>query len=501
MRFKLPGQDEAIEAQARIVWMSESKKEAGVQFEQLRAGDARKISDWILAEQGFDTRLGEAVSDAAAALISAPASEPSHPQETAERPSPASVKYEAPPPPPTVWAASEERETGFVDFPQMSVSQPAKLSPKHRWATPAAILALIAFVSFGTGVLIERRLQYGQSNPAQPTAAQPTEPPKQAKEQSPDNAPPSALAESEKASSENAGMQGGIATKPVPGSSNASTPASEPSSMMPGPVPTKVDQRNNKGSERPEAADLTAREAPNSDTSKVLASQVDKPKPLDSSRQDTRGKDSALKPARAFSNIGSAPSLDGTDRSAASSPSPERKSPPTAVPMSASVQSVNAEASPQNQTKISQEAAPPSANEKAASPVPAAPAPSVTKPLAPSITISIPPFPSMRIPPELKSRASRAGTTLQMGQLVTRTQPDYPADAVQKGIAGTVKVHATIGQDGAVQSLEANGPDLLAEAAMNAVRQWRYKPTLLDGQAIEAEEEIVIVFRLSPSNK
>jgi len=62
---------------------------------------------------------------------------------------------------------------------------------------------------------------------------------------------------------------------------------------------------------------------------------------------------------------------------------------------------------------------------------------------------------------------------------------------------GTVKLHATIGRDGAVQSVVATGPPLLADAAMSAVRQWRYGPTLLGGQAIEADEDIIVVFRLS----
>lgn len=87
-----------------------------------------------------------------------------------------------------------------------------------------------------------------------------------------------------------------------------------------------------------------------------------------------------------------------------------------------------------------------------------------------------------------------------MGQLLSRIEPAYPPEAVRQEIAGTVKLHAAIGRDGAVQSVEANGPALLAEAAMSAVRRWRYKPTLLDGQAIEADEEIVFVFRLSPAN-
>jgi periplasmic protein TonB len=73
----------------------------------------------------------------------------------------------------------------------------------------------------------------------------------------------------------------------------------------------------------------------------------------------------------------------------------------------------------------------------------------------------------------------------------------YPEEAARQRLEGTVKVHAIIGRDGTIQSVVASGPHLLAEAAMSAVRQWRYKPTLLGGQAIEADQDIVVVFRLS----
>jgi TonB family protein len=107
----------------------------------------------------------------------------------------------------------------------------------------------------------------------------------------------------------------------------------------------------------------------------------------------------------------------------------------------------------------------------------------------------------MRIPPEMKSQASGSGQKLQMGQLISRVQPNYPQEAIDQNIEGTVKAHAAIGPDGAVEGVETNGPPVLAEAAAAAIRQWRYRPTLLNGQAIGADEDIVFVFKLNaPAN-
>jgi protein TonB len=83
-----------------------------------------------------------------------------------------------------------------------------------------------------------------------------------------------------------------------------------------------------------------------------------------------------------------------------------------------------------------------------------------------------------------------------MGQLVSRVEVVYPSEAIRQRIEGTVKLHAIIGRDGAM-NVAATGPPLLREAATSALRQWRYKPTVLGGQTIEAEEDIVVVFRLS----
>jgi protein TonB len=115
-----------------------------------------------------------------------------------------------------------------------------------------------------------------------------------------------------------------------------------------------------------------------------------------------------------------------------------------------------------------------------------------------SIEIIPDPYPSIRVPAESKARLSRPGTSLQIGRLVSKAEPVYPPEALRQRMAGTVKVHVVIGANGAVEKAEPlNGPALLEEAALRAVQQWRYEPTMLGSAAIEVEEDIAVVFRIT----
>ena len=61
-----------------------------------------------------------------------------------------------------------------------------------------------------------------------------------------------------------------------------------------------------------------------------------------------------------------------------------------------------------------------------------------------------------------------------------------------------VKLHAIIGRDGTVTQLQViSGHPLLLQAALDAVRQWTYQPTLLEGKAVEVDTEIDVVFQLA----
>ena len=85
---------------------------------------------------------------------------------------------------------------------------------------------------------------------------------------------------------------------------------------------------------------------------------------------------------------------------------------------------------------------------------------------------------------------------LSEGQLVNRVEPVYPHIAAISDIQGQVKLHAIIGRDGRIQSLSAvSGQPLLVRAALEAVEQWRYRPYVLNGEAVEVETLITVNFK------
>ena len=90
----------------------------------------------------------------------------------------------------------------------------------------------------------------------------------------------------------------------------------------------------------------------------------------------------------------------------------------------------------------------------------------------------------------------RITSQLAEGQLVNRVEPVYPHIAAISGIQGQVKLHATIGRDGRIQSLSAvSGHPLLVRAALEAVEQWRYRPYVLNGETVEVETFITVNFK------
>jgi protein TonB len=100
-------------------------------------------------------------------------------------------------------------------------------------------------------------------------------------------------------------------------------------------------------------------------------------------------------------------------------------------------------------------------------------------------------------PPKAAPQRVRVGGNVQQAKMVRMIQPTYPAIAKQAHIQGTVILHAIIAKDGTVQELQLmGGPPLLVKAAMDAVRQWRYQPTLLNGDPVEVDTTISVIFSL-----
>jgi periplasmic protein TonB len=101
-------------------------------------------------------------------------------------------------------------------------------------------------------------------------------------------------------------------------------------------------------------------------------------------------------------------------------------------------------------------------------------------------------------PPKPTQQRVRIGGNVQAAKMVRQIQPMYPQIAKTAHVQGTVILHAIIAKDGSVQELQyISGPALLMRSAMDAVRQWKYQPTLLNGEPVEVDTTISVVFTLS----
>jgi periplasmic protein TonB len=89
-------------------------------------------------------------------------------------------------------------------------------------------------------------------------------------------------------------------------------------------------------------------------------------------------------------------------------------------------------------------------------------------------------------------------THIDPAMLVHRVEPVYPTLARQLGRAGRVELRAVIATDGTIQSLQVvSGDPLFYQSAMDAVRQWRYRPTVLNGEAVEIDTSITVIYNIN----
>ena len=103
---------------------------------------------------------------------------------------------------------------------------------------------------------------------------------------------------------------------------------------------------------------------------------------------------------------------------------------------------------------------------------------------------------TLEIPPR-SSAAASASERVVIGKLLAHSEPFYPTEAKKRGIEGSVELRARVGRTGEVIGVTpVSGPWLLFPAAVNAVREWRYEPTFVNGDPAETLADITIVFRL-----
>jgi periplasmic protein TonB len=194
-----------------------------------------------------------------------------------------------------------------------------------------------------------------------------------------------------------------------------------------------------------------------------------------------------------------------------SEPAKDAAAPPTtAAPAAASVQQSTTVEQPVNKMPAPHSDEPPISAETKVSHPPQGELP-------PSATREVPPPALLTLPEEAVSSSSsiaissrrsvpmasgfnpetQSSKNLRAGRLLKRVDPSYPPEAMLQRIEGTVRLQAVIGDDGKVLSLEpVSGPPLLVEAAVVAVRQWSYAPTLLDGRRVQVHDDVRLVFRL-----
>ena len=89
-------------------------------------------------------------------------------------------------------------------------------------------------------------------------------------------------------------------------------------------------------------------------------------------------------------------------------------------------------------------------------------------------------------------------THLDPAMLIYRVDPLYPVLPKQMHKEGRVELHARIATDGSIQSLEVVGGDpMFFQSALEAVRQWRYRPTILNGQPVEIDTHITVIYTMA----
>jgi periplasmic protein TonB len=102
-------------------------------------------------------------------------------------------------------------------------------------------------------------------------------------------------------------------------------------------------------------------------------------------------------------------------------------------------------------------------------------------------------------PPLTVERAHRVSVMME-GMLIRRVQPVYPILARNARIQGKVLLQAIISKEGKIEQLQViSGPPMLVSAALDAVRQWRYRPYILNGEPVEVETQVTVNFVLAGS--
>ena len=117
--------------------------------------------------------------------------------------------------------------------------------------------------------------------------------------------------------------------------------------------------------------------------------------------------------------------------------------------------------------------------------------------VTPSISPPLPPPAPPPPPPITKAEPIRRGGNVQAANLIYQVNPVYPVLARQARVQGVVVMEAVINKSGSIESLHVlTGHPLLNQAALDAVKQWKYRPTMLNGEPVEVITTVTVIFSL-----
>jgi periplasmic protein TonB len=481
--FKLPGIDGWLRATANVVWVSNSGKAGGLQFVDIPGESRRLVDNWLAlraqasradATAGSQASTGNTKAAPAPPVLDMDSYQIVLPVEAIEI-IPGPQPYSAPPAP-VALAAMQASMRSDVPRVEASVAKsvaapplpvPASFAAASRVRTPQEgvriersstrtfVLALAGLVAmFAIAGVVIWQLRGALS--LRPLSAQPAQPEISS---APIETPPPQIVESQ---------------------NSLEAPQSK-SSTVPIPMPSAPSATAARSSDRPEKTGKPA-------MPQKTAAQTTRSMQL--SEVSHLGTTRPAQPQQI---------VRATPPSATNPPSAEAR-PAGSVPAAPPTETANEKPANSISDRPPVEAAArPAIAER--SPVPATAPPA--SPVSPtgSIEVVTDPYPSIRPPAGPKSKPS-GPAALTIGRLVSKVDPVYPSDALQQRISGTVKLHIVVGMDGRVETASVTeGPAQLRNAALRAVEQWRYEPTLLGSAPVEAEEDVALVFRIvTPSH-
>jgi TonB family protein len=455
LRFQVPAVQRWLTAGGRIVWMSDSKKEAGIQFTELPGDARREIQRWVLAD-GEPEKTAERVpvssmENSPKRILDAPyregggslgtASHGAHAKGIGEERDGGPVRH-----PQTAGVAVAEPAAQDFHFTEYSMfaADPEKAgvwaeAPRHpgswRWA---GLGILVAVLFFALGVTVGRETLerwiadlgvWTQNQPTPGPKVTPPAPPEQTGE---------AAGKDDKGESKSAENQDAIAEDRV----------------NPSPGPTGNSEAGKGASQKANDA-----EPRTNDT------EVAKPGPVPDSGR-------AAGPSRGAIVSGHAPE--------------RRQSAETGIPRDSGEEVAPSRIAAEHSILVN-------------APEPGSPPFVVNLPgeaVSASGAIAVSARRTLEILPRSSGSFGRSERVV-IGKLISHSEPFYPVEARNRRLEGNVELRARVGRTGEIVSVTpVSGPRLLSSAAMTAVREWRYEPTFVDGDPAETFADITIVFRL-----